>query len=143
MPVVLDTLALPAAAPRAGLRFRTRASDSPWIDTVWTCTSNHVTGMTSVAAVCWGLVFHERDGAAYASVTGPETRTATAPVPEGAMFVGIYFLLAALVQGVLARRAGRSFADGEVLTAIRSVHWSGWPGACGRCSAASPPSAWA
>jgi helix-turn-helix protein len=74
-----------------GLRFETRASDSPWVDTVWTCTSEQVTQMTSVAAVCWGLVFWEREGRGYASITGPETRAGTAPVPEGAAFVGIEF----------------------------------------------------
>ncbi len=41
-------------------------------------------------------------------------------------FVGIFFLLTVVVQGVRARRAEGSFADGEVLTAIRTVHWSGW-----------------
>ena len=74
-----------------GLRFETRASDSPWVDTVWACTSEQVDEMTSVAAVCWGLVFWEREGRAYAAVTGPETRAGTAPVPEGAAFVGIEF----------------------------------------------------
>jgi hypothetical protein len=73
------------------LRFETRASDSPWVDTVWTCTSEQVVKMTSVAAVCWGLVFWEREGRAYAAVTGPETRAGTAPVPEDATFVGIEF----------------------------------------------------
>ncbi|MEU4404777.1 hypothetical protein AB0F88_09645 [Streptosporangium sp. NPDC023963] len=38
------------------LRFETRASDSSWIDTVWTSTSEQVTEMTSVATACWGLV---------------------------------------------------------------------------------------
>jgi hypothetical protein len=47
--------------------------------------------MTSVAAVHWGLVFHERDGRAYASISGPETRAGTASVPSGATFVGIEF----------------------------------------------------
>ncbi|SNY72026.1 Helix-turn-helix domain-containing protein [Paractinoplanes atraurantiacus] len=47
--------------------------------------------MTAVAGVRWGLVFWEQDGRAYASVTGPETRTSTAPVPEGATFTGIEF----------------------------------------------------
>jgi hypothetical protein len=47
--------------------------------------------MTSVATANWGLVFFEHEGAAYASVTGPETGTGTAPVPEGATFVGIEF----------------------------------------------------
>ncbi|WP_205650398.1 helix-turn-helix domain-containing protein [Actinoplanes solisilvae] len=49
--------------------------------------------MTSVAGVRWGLVFHEQQGRAYASVTGPETRTGAAPVPEGASFTGIEFAL--------------------------------------------------
>ncbi|WP_062346416.1 helix-turn-helix domain-containing protein [Herbidospora yilanensis] len=73
------------------LRFDIRASDSPWVDSVWTCTSRRVTEMTSVATPCWGLVFWEREGTAHVSVTGPETGTATAPVPEGASFVGIQF----------------------------------------------------
>lgn len=83
-----STYALPV-----GLRFETRGSDSPWIDTVWTCTSEQVAEMTSVAAVCWGLVFWEREGRAYAGISGPETRTSTAPVPEGATFVGIEFVV--------------------------------------------------
>jgi hypothetical protein len=66
-------------------------SDSPWVDTVWTCTSEHVSEMTSVAAVCWGLVFWQREGKAYAAISGPETTSGTAPVPEGASFVGIEF----------------------------------------------------
>ncbi|MEU4879685.1 helix-turn-helix domain-containing protein [Streptomyces althioticus] len=72
-----------------GLWFETRVSDSPWVDSVWTCTSDRVTTMTSVAGVRLGLVFWEQDGAAYAAVTGPESRTGTAPVPEGAVFTGI------------------------------------------------------
>lgn len=82
------------------LRFQTRASDSPWISTVWTCTSDGVTEMTSVAAVSWGLVFFERDGKAYASVTGPETRAGTAPVPEGARFFGIEFAVGTSLRAV-------------------------------------------
>ncbi|MEV6303367.1 helix-turn-helix domain-containing protein [Actinoplanes sp. NPDC051861] len=91
-----------------GLRFETRESGSPWVDNVWTCTSSRVTTMTSVAGVRWGLVFWEQHGRAYASVTGPETRSGTAPVPEGATFTGIDFAVgtslrvvptAALVDG--------------------------------------------
>ncbi|RIQ33665.1 helix-turn-helix domain-containing protein [Jiangella rhizosphaerae] len=83
-----------------GLRFETRRSDSRWIDTVWTCTSEHVTEMASVAGVRWGLVFWERDGAASAGITGPETRTGTAPVPEGATFVGIEFAVGTSLRAV-------------------------------------------
>src|SRR4029450_5323063 len=73
------------------LRFATRGSAPPWVDEVWTCTSERVAEMTSVAGVRWGLVFWRRDGQAYASITGPETRAGVAPVPEGATFVGIEF----------------------------------------------------
>ncbi len=82
------------------LRFETRASDSPWVDTVWTCTSERVAEMTSVATVCWGLVFWELDGTAYAGVSGPETGTGTAPVPEGATFVGIEFAVGTWLRAV-------------------------------------------
>jgi hypothetical protein len=83
-----------------GLQFDTRASDSPWVDTVWTCTAENVTQMTSVAAVCWGLVFWVRDGEAHASITGPETRAGTAPVPQGATFVGIEFAVGTSLRAV-------------------------------------------
>lgn len=82
------------------LLFETRRSDSPWVDNVWTCTTEQVTKMTSVAGVCWGLVFWEQDGRAYAGITGPETRTGTAPVPEGATFTGIEFAVGTSLRAV-------------------------------------------
>ncbi|MDG4808750.1 AraC family transcriptional regulator [Micromonospora sp. WMMD1120] len=83
-----------------GLRFEVRQSDSDWVDTVWTCTSERVTEMTSVAGVRWGLVFWEQAGRAYAGVTGPETRTRAAPVPEGATFTGIEFAVGTSLRAV-------------------------------------------
>lgn len=72
------------------LRFETRDSASSWIDNVWTCTSDDgVTAMTSVASETWGLVFWRQHGVTAAAVTGPESRSGTAPVPEGATFVGV------------------------------------------------------
>ena len=71
------------------LRFTSRRSDSPWVDVVWTCTSDQVSEMTSVAGARCGLVFWEYEGRPYAGVSGPETAAGTAPVPEGATFVGI------------------------------------------------------
>ncbi|WP_141912708.1 helix-turn-helix domain-containing protein [Micromonospora sp. A202] len=87
-----------------GLRFTTRGSASPWVDTVWTCTSEQVTTMTSVAGVRWGLVFWEQAGLPYAAISGPETRTATAPVPvpEGATFTGIEFAVGTSLRAVPA-----------------------------------------
>ncbi|MEU2032412.1 AraC family transcriptional regulator [Nocardia amamiensis] len=85
-----------------GLLFETRASDSPWISAVWTCRSEQVTEMTSVATETWGLVFWEQQGTAYAGVTGPESRTGSAPVPEGATFVGIQFAVGTSLRAVAA-----------------------------------------
>jgi hypothetical protein len=114
-----------------GLRFETRGSDSPWVDTVWTCASDQVAQMTSVAAVSWGLVFWERDGRAYAGVSGPETRTGTAPVPEGATFVGIEFAVGTSLRAVRrghrpalsARTVERRFQAATGLTqgAVRQI----------------------
>ncbi|WP_330232756.1 AraC family transcriptional regulator [Nocardia sp. NBC_00508] len=85
-----------------GLLFETRASDSPWIASVWTCRSEQVAEMTSVATETWGLVFWEQEGTAYAGVTGPESRTGTAPVPESATFVGIQFAVGTSPRAVAA-----------------------------------------
>ncbi|MEU4313229.1 AraC family transcriptional regulator [Nocardia sp. NPDC024068] len=103
-----------------GLVFGTRASDSPWVESVWTCRSDEVEEMTSVASETWGLVFWEQAGRAHAAITGPESRTGKAPVPEGAGFVGIQFAVgtslrttatSALVDGgiVLPDVTGRTF----------------------------------
>jgi hypothetical protein len=67
---------------------------------VWACTSERVDEMTSVAGVCWGLVFFAREGKAYASVTGPETRAGTAPVPQDATFVGIEFAVGTSLRAI-------------------------------------------
>ena len=56
--------------------------------------------MTSVAGVRWGLVFWEQAGRAYAGITGPETRTGTAPVPEDATFTGIDFAVGTSLRAV-------------------------------------------
>jgi AraC-like DNA-binding protein len=84
------------------LLFETRGSDSPWIDSVWTCRSEQVAQMTAVATETWGLVFWEREGVALAAVTGPESRSATAPVPEDATFVGIQFAVGTSLRAVAA-----------------------------------------
>jgi Helix-turn-helix domain len=83
-----------------GLRFTTRRSDSPLVDFVWTCTSSRVSEMTSVAVTRCGLVFWECGGRPYAGVTGPETTTGTAPVPEEATFVGIDFAIGTSLRSV-------------------------------------------
>ncbi|MEU4646268.1 helix-turn-helix domain-containing protein [Nocardia fluminea] len=85
-----------------GLVFETRLSDSPWVESVWTCRSDQVTEMTSVATETWGLVFWEQQGVPSAAITGPEVATSTAPVPEGADFVGIQFAVGTSLRAVTA-----------------------------------------
>lgn len=85
-----------------GLLFGTRSSDSPWIDSVWTCRSEQVKAMTSVATETWGLVFWEQAGRRHAAVTGPESRCGNAPVPEGAGFVGIQFAVGTSLRAIAA-----------------------------------------
>jgi hypothetical protein len=74
-PRTADRRRLPVVRAAAGLetagmnlRFTTRRSDSPWVDVVWTCTSEQVSEMTSVAGARCGLVFWEYDGRRYAGV---------------------------------------------------------------------------
>lgn len=87
-----------------------RSSDSPWIQSVWTCRSEQVAEMTSVATETWGLVFWEQEGRAYAGVTGPESRSGTAPVPEEAAFVGIQFAVGTSLRAI----AGPALVDGGI-----------------------------
>ena len=58
--------------------------------------------MTSVAGARWGLVFWEQSRRAYAAVSGPGTRTGTAPVPAGATFTGIEFAVGTSLRAVPA-----------------------------------------
>jgi hypothetical protein len=58
--------------------------------------------MTSVATETWGLVFWEQENGSYACITGPESRTGTAPVPEEANFVGIQFAVGTSLRAVAA-----------------------------------------
>src|SRR4051794_21468028 len=88
--------------PPVGLSFDTRGSDSAWIASVWTCRSEQVAEMTSVATETWGLVFSAQEDAAFAAVTGPESRTGTAPVPKDATFVGIQFAVGTSLRAVPA-----------------------------------------
>lgn len=67
--------------------------------------------MTSVASETWGLAFWAQDGQRYAAVTGPETRTGTAPVPEGAVFTGVQFAVGTSLRSV----ATPTLVDGGIV----------------------------
>jgi hypothetical protein len=83
-----------------GLVLETRASESPWIASVWTCRSEQVAQMTSVATETWGLVFCQQEIGPHVAITGPERRGGTAPVPEEATFVGIQFAVGTSLRTV-------------------------------------------
>lgn len=75
------------------LEMESRASDSPYVERVWRSRSQGVDRMTAVAAATWDLVFWEQAGKVSVAVQGPESRAATAPVPDDATFFGITFAL--------------------------------------------------
>jgi hypothetical protein len=105
---------------QVGLLFDTRQSDSRWIDCVWTCRSEEVSRMTSVATDTWGLVLWEQEGRTHADITGPESRTGTAPVPEGASFLGIQFAVGTSLRSV----ATPTLVDGGIeMPVTRRAFW--------------------
>lgn len=59
--------------------------------------------MTRTRTDTWGLVFWEQEGRIHADVTGPESRTGTAPVPEGTDFVGIQFAVGTSLRAIAMR----------------------------------------
>jgi hypothetical protein len=67
--------------------------------------------MTSVATETWGLVFWEHGGVSHAAVTGPESSSGTAPVPEDARFVGIQFAVGTSLRAV----ATSALVDGGIV----------------------------
>jgi hypothetical protein len=78
-----------------GLRFEHRDTevDASVVDRVWRTGSDAEDTMTSAARTCCQLVFTRMPGRLLASLRGPETRAATAPVPPGAEFLGVRFTL--------------------------------------------------
>lgn len=76
--------------------------------------------MTSVATDTWGLVFWEQEGQAHADITGPESRTGSAPVPEGSSFLGIQFAVGTSLRAV----ATTTLVDGGLeLPVTRRTFW--------------------
>ncbi|MGC0249337.1 helix-turn-helix domain-containing protein [Pseudactinotalea sp. Z1748] len=99
---------------------------------MWTCRSEQVTSMTAVASETWGLVFWDEDGTPRAAVVGPESRTATAPVPPDTSFVGVQFALgASLRMADMTTLVDGSIPLPEVSTKTFWLDGRGWqiPGA--------------
>ncbi|CAM3417212.1 helix-turn-helix domain-containing protein [Occultella aeris] len=77
--------------------------------------------MTSVASETWGLVFWEQGRTAHAAVTGPESCSGTADVPEDATFLGIQFAVGTSLRMV----STPSLVDGGIVLpdASRLTFW--------------------
>ena len=100
--------------------FEERQADSPFVEKIWRTRSVPYDAFISIAASHWEMVVTRREGRAYLTVRGPETRATTAAIPEDAEFFGIQFRLGAfmpslpvgeLVDGALTLpgAAGESF----------------------------------
>jgi AraC-like DNA-binding protein len=69
-----------------------RASDSPFVETIYRAWSDSIGGsFTSVAATHWEMVVTRQYGQIALTVRGPETYATLAPIPENADFLGIVF----------------------------------------------------
>jgi AraC-like DNA-binding protein len=73
--------------------FNYRASDSPFVEHIWSTRSTGGGSFISAAATTWEIVItRERDKTTF-TVRGPETKASPADTPEDAEFFGIVFKL--------------------------------------------------
>src|SRR5690242_13813280 len=68
-----------------------RASDSPFIESIYGARSVGGGSFTSIAASQWEMVITKQKGKVTLSLRGPETKASPAPIPEDAEFLGITF----------------------------------------------------
>jgi hypothetical protein len=82
------------------LRFEHRdaEADASVVDRVWRTCSDAEDTMTSAARTCCQLILTRMQGRLLASLRGPETRAATAPVPPSAEFLGVRFTLGTVLR---------------------------------------------
>jgi hypothetical protein len=81
------------ASPTGLLTFRDRASDSPFVERVWTSYSERAGKFLSVAAAHWEIVVTRCHGVTFLTLRGPETRATVADCPPDGEWVGIRFKL--------------------------------------------------
>jgi AraC-like DNA-binding protein len=80
-----------------------RASDSPFVASVWRTTSGtRPGGFTSVAESHWSIVLTRQGRRTRLTIRGPETRATPCPIPAEAEFMGIAFNHGAFLPGLPA-----------------------------------------
>jgi hypothetical protein len=97
----------------------------PMIEQAWQTRSEPEESFISVAVSHWEMVVTRRDGAAWLTVRGPETRATTASIPEDAMFFGIQFSLGTFMPSVPPGQ----LVDGS-LTLPQATNTSFWLDGC-------------
>ncbi|MGQ0602501.1 MAG: helix-turn-helix domain-containing protein [Anaerolineales bacterium] len=76
-----------------GFLVETRASDSPFVETVWRAQCERVGSFTSIAKSYWEMVVSRLDGKLRLYVRGPETKATRMDITTDAEYVGIRFKL--------------------------------------------------
>jgi AraC-like DNA-binding protein len=75
------------------LTFEDRASDSPFVERIWTARSERAGEFLSVVAGHWEMVVTRLRGRAFLTVRGPETRATPARCPADGAWVAVRFKL--------------------------------------------------
>jgi AraC-like DNA-binding protein len=81
---------------------RDRASDSPFIERVWSCHSERAGLFSSVASPHLELVFTRLNGGITATLRGPETRARQVPCPANGEWLAIRFKAGTFMRSLRA-----------------------------------------
>jgi AraC-like DNA-binding protein len=107
------------------LNFDDRPSDSPFIERVWRCHTEHAGIFLSVAASHFEMVVTRHRGKTFLTLRGPETKATTVDCPAEGEWLGVRFRLGAfmpaLPPGNLLDRQDVTLPD----AASRSFWWKG------------------
>lgn len=90
--------------------FEARATDAPFVESIWRTESAEAGSFMSVAAIQWQMVLSIHNGNTLLSVRGPETIARMAPCPDNAEFFGINFTLGTFMPHLPTS----DLVDGEV-----------------------------
>jgi AraC-like DNA-binding protein len=79
------------------LNFDGRASDSPFVETIWRSQSDRAGEFLSVAASNWEMVITQVAGNIHVTMRGPETEATPAHCPANGEWLGVIFKLGAFM----------------------------------------------
>jgi AraC-like DNA-binding protein len=90
--------------------FEQRATDAPFVESIWRTESEEAGSFMSVATTQWQMVLSRHNGNTLLSVRGPETVARMADCPDNAEFFGINFTLGTFMPHLPTSE----LVDGEV-----------------------------